>query len=283
MILNFTKMHGAGNDYVYVDCFQYTVDDPNDLSIIVSDRHKGIGSDGLVLICPSDTADAKMRMFNADGSEGMMCGNAIRCVAKFIYENGTAHKDIVNIETKSGIKTVSIKSKNGRFISAGVNMGKAILTPKDIPMNTDGNTFINQPIDVDGKTYFCTAVSMGNPHCVTFVDDVNAIELEKIGPLFENHPLFPDRVNTEFIRVIDKNNIEMRVWERGSGETMACGTGSCAAVAASVLNGFCERNQPVNVHLRGGILTDTYRDDDVVIMEGPAVKVFDGILDTDEI
>ncbi len=281
MILNFTKMHGAGNDYIYFNCFEQPIEGPNSLSILLSDRHKGIGGDGIVLICPSETADAEMRMFNIDGSEGAMCGNAIRCVAKFIYDNGIAHKDVVTIETKSGIKTIAINNKNDRFLSAGVNMGKAVLTPSKIPMKWDGESFIAKPVMINGVEYLCTAVSMGNPHCVTFVDNVDSIELEKIGPLFENNPLFPDRVNTEFIKIIDDENIQMRVWERGSGETMACGTGSCAAVVAAVLNGFCKRNTPVKVHLRGGILTVTYRDDDVVIMEGPAVKVFDGIVDTE--
>lgn len=283
MKYKFTKMHGAGNDYVYINCFEYTVDDPNALSILLADRHKGIGGDGLVLICPSDKADAKMRMFNLDGSEGMMCGNAIRCVAKYIFDNNIARKDIVTIETKSGIKTISVKSENGKFISASVDMGKAILNPRDIPMNYDGEDFINQPVNIGTDTYLCTGVSMGNPHCVTFVDDVDSIEIEKTGPLFENHPLFPDRVNTEFIRVIDKNNIQMRVWERGSGETLACGTGSCAAVAACVLNGYTDYDTPVTVHLRGGELTDTYRQDGTVIMEGSASKVFEGIIDTDDL
>lgn len=283
MKYNFTKMHGAGNDYVYINCFETEVDDPNALSILLADRHKGIGGDGLVLICPSEAADAKMRMFNLDGSEGMMCGNAIRCVSKFIYDNNIARKDTVTIETKSGVKTISIRSENGRFISASVDMGKAVLIPRDIPMSVDGESFISQPVEAAGKTYLCTAVSMGNPHCITFVDSVDDIELEKIGPLFENHPLFPDRVNTEFIRIIDRNNIEMRVWERGSGETLACGTGSCAAVVASVLNGYADMDSPVNVHLRGGILTDTYRKDGTVIMEGSATKVFEGVVDTDEV
>ena len=283
MKYNFTKMHGAGNDYVYINCFETEVDDPNALSILLADRHKGIGGDGLVLICPSEAADAKMRMFNLDGSEGMMCGNAIRCVSKFIYDNNIARKDTVTIETKSGIKTISIRSENGRFISASVDMGKAVLIPRDIPMSVDGESFISQPVEAAGKTYLCTAVSMGNPHCITFVDSVDDIDVEKIGPLFENHPLFPDRVNTEFIRIIDRNNIEMRVWERGSGETLACGTGSCAAVVASVLNGYADMDSPVNVHLRGGILTDTYRKDGTVIMEGSATKVFEGVVDTDEV
>ena len=283
MKINFTKMHGAGNDYVYINCFEQQIDDPTALSILLSDRHKGIGGDGIVLICPSDSADAEMRMFNLDGSEGAMCGNAVRCVAKYIYDNGIAHKDTVTIQTKSGIKTISIRSKNDKFISASVDMGRAVFTPADIPMNTQGESFINQPVSINGKDYFCTAVSMGNPHCVTFVDDTENLDLESIGPLFENHQLFPDRVNTEFIRIIDKENIEMRVWERGSGETLACGTGSCAAVAACVMNGYCERNIPVKVHLRGGVLTDTFLDDDRVIMEGPATKVFEGIIDTDDL
>lgn len=283
MKIRFTKMHGAGNDYVYINCFKQQIDDPTALSILLSDRHKGIGGDGIVLICPSDSADAEMRMFNLDGSEGAMCGNAVRCVAKYIYDNGIAHKDTVTIQTKSGIKTISIKSSDDKFISASVDMGKAVFTPADIPMNTQGESFIDQPVSINGKDYFCTAVSMGNPHCVTFVDDTENLDLESIGPLFENHQLFPDRVNTEFIRIIDKENIEMRVWERGSGETLACGTGSCAAVAACVMNGYCERNIPVKVHLRGGVLTDTFLDDDRVIMEGPATKVFEGIIDTDDL
>ncbi len=282
MIYKFTKMHGAGNDYVYINCFEERVDDPCAVSILLSDRHKGIGGDGLVLICPSEIADAKMRMFNLDGSEGMMCGNAIRCVSKFIYDNNIAHKDVLTIETKSGIKTIDIKSKNDKFISARVNMGKAILEPEKIPMKYEGESFINKPVIVDGKNYLATAVSMGNPHCVIFMDDVKGLDIEKIGPAFENHPLFPDRVNTEFIRIIDRNNIEMRVWERGSGETLACGTGSCAAVAACVLNGFADYDTPVNVHLRGGILTDTYKKDGTVFMEGSATKVFEGIIDTDD-
>ena len=282
MKYKFTKMHGAGNDYVYINCFETPVEAPNSLSILLADRHKGIGGDGLVLICPSEYEEEKMRMFNLDGSEGMMCGNAIRCVSKYIFDNNIARKDVVTIETKSGIKTIRIKSENGKFISASVDMGKAVLFPKDIPMNYDGESFISEKIEIDGKVYLCTAVSMGNPHCITFVDDPEAVELEKIGPLFENHPLFPDRVNTEFIKVIDRNNIEMRVWERGSGETLACGTGSCAAVVACVLNGFADIDTPVNVHLRGGMLTDTYRSDGTVIMEGPAVRVFEGTVDTED-
>ena len=283
MKYKFTKMHGAGNDYVYINCFENTVDDPEQLSRLLADRHKGIGGDGLVLICPSEVADAKMRMFNLDGSEGNMCGNAIRCVARYIYDNNIAHKDVLTIETKSGIKTITLKTKNDRFISASVDMGKAILKPELIPMKAESESFISQPLNVGGTEYIATAVSMGNPHCVVFVDDVDSIEIDKIGPLFENHPIFPDRVNTEFIRVIDKENIQMRVWERGSGETLACGTGSCAAAAACVLNGYAEYDTPINVHLRGGMLKDTYKKDGTVIMEGPASNVFTGIIDTDDL
>lgn len=283
MKYEFVKMHGAGNDYVYIDCFRQTVDDPNTLSMLVSDRHKGIGADGLVLICPSDKADAMMRMFNADGSEGNMCGNAIRCVSKYVFEHGYATKDVITVETKSGIKTIRIKSENGSFISAAVDMGEAEFRPELIPMSCGGENFIGKPVEILGKSYLCTAVSMGNPHCVTFVDNVDSIAIEEIGPVFENNPLFPDRVNTEFIRVIDENNLEMRVWERGSGETMACGTGSCAAVAAAVAVGICKADSPVRVHLRGGVLTDTYRSDGTVIMEGGAKTAFSGILDTDEL
>lgn len=283
MIIKFTKMHGAGNDYVYINCFEQKIDDPSALSILFSDRHKGIGGDGLVLICPSEIADAQMRMFNLDGSEGAMCGNAIRCVAKYIYDNNIARKPIVTISTKSGIKTIDIREENGKFISAAVNMGKAVFTPSEIPIKADGESFISKPIEAAGKTWLCTAVSMGNPHCVTFVDDVDDLDLEKIGPEFEKHSLFPDRVNTEFIKVIDSTTLQMRVWERGSGETLACGTGSCAAVAAAVACGYCKYDTPVKVILRGGILTDTFYEDGTVIMEGPASKVFEGIIDTDDL
>ncbi len=283
MKIEFIKMHGAGNDYVYIDCVRQRVQNPGQLSTLISDRHKGIGADGLVLISPSDIADVRMRMFNADGSEGNMCGNAIRCVAKYVYDGGYAKQDIIKVETKSGIKTIQINSKNGRFISAAVDMGKAVFTPSEIPMNAAGESFINQLIDIGGTAYRCTAVSMGNPHCVTFVDDLENLEIEKIGPRFENNPIFPDRVNTEFIKVIDAENLEMRVWERGSGETMACGTGSCAAVAAAVALGICKAGTPVNVHLRGGVLTDRYMLDGTVIMEGGANTVFTGIFDTEEL
>jgi len=284
MKINFTKMHGAGNDYIYIDCFKYSVDDINNLSILLSDRHKAVGGDGIILIKPSEVADAEMAIYNSDGSEAMMCGNGIRCVARYIYDNNIAHKDVVNIDTKSGIKVIEINSENDKFISAKVDMGKAILKPKDIPMDDDSETFVNKPINVEGKEYLCTCVSMGNPHCVIIMDeDVDNLEIEKIGPKFENHPIFPDRVNVEFINIIDKNNIKMRVWERGSGETLACGTGSCAVVVAGVLNNICKYDEPVNIHLKGGTLTDVYKEDGTVIMEGPATKVFEGVVDTDDL
>ena len=284
MKLKFTKMHGIGNDYIYFNAFTQNIDDPNGLSIAVSDRHFGIGGDGIILICPSKVADAKMRMFNADGSEGMMCGNAIRCVGKYIYDNGIVSPDktTVTIETLSGIKTLTLTITGGRAVGARVDMGKAILNPADIPMDYPSERAIGVPLTVGEKEYRVTAVSMGNPHCVTFVDEVDSLELEKIGPLFEHHPAFPDRVNTEFIRVEDEHSLKMRVWERGSGETWACGTGACASVVAACENGYCKKGEDVTVHLRGGDLVIRYTDE-TVWMTGSATKVFDGEIDTDEI
>lgn len=277
--MKFSKLHGIGNDYVYVNCFEETVKDPAATAIFVSDRHKGIGGDGLILISPSEVADARMNIYNADGSEGMMCGNGIRCVAKYVYDFGICKKDVLHIETKSGIKEIKLSIKDGKVDTALVDMGKAILKPELIPMNCDEETFINKPIEVDGTTYSATCVSMGNPHCVVFMDDIDNLNLEKIGPHFENHPLFPERVNTEFVKVIDENTVAMRVWERGSGETFACGTGSCAVVVASILNGYCKKDTPVTVQLLGGCLTDTWKSDGTVLMEGPATHVFDGEID----
>ena len=275
MKLRFTKMHGCGNDYVYVNCFEQEVQDPVALSISISDRHFGVGGDGLVLICPSAVADAKMRMFNADGSEGKMCGNAIRCVGKYLYDSGMVHKTTVTIETLSGIKTLELFVKDGQVDSARVNMGPAILTPADIPVNLPGDRAVAVPADIAGKRWEITCVSMGNPHCVVFGGDPDGLDLPAIGPRFENDPLFPQQVNTEFIQVLDSHTLKMRVWERGSGETWACGTGACAAVTAAVLNGFCPRDEDVTVHLRGGDLTIRYTEG-AVYMTGRAVKVFDG-------
>ncbi|MCM1523464.1 MAG: diaminopimelate epimerase [Ruminococcus sp.] len=277
--MKFTKMHGIGNDYVYVNCFEERVDDPERTSEFISDRHFGVGADGLVLIMPSELADFRMRMFNADGSEGNMCGNAARCIGKYVYDNGMTDKTDITLETKSGIKRLTLFPENGKVKTVLADMGKAILTPAEIPMNADGNSFIGRPIEVDGKTFSVTAVSMGNPHCVTFVDDTDNIDIENIGPKFENHPLFPERVNTEFVKVIDENTLQMRVWERGSGETWACGTGACASAAAAVLSGYCERDKEIKLRLRGGELFITYKNDGTILMRGPAETVFIGEID----
>ena len=275
--LKFTKMHGIGNDYIYFNAIDQQIDDPEALSIKLSDRRFGIGGDGIILVCPSDVADAKMRIFNEDGSEAKMCGNGIRCVAKFVYDYGIvpAEKTTVAIDTLSGVKTIDLTVENGKATAAQVDMGAPILKPADIPMNFDGEIVVDQMLEVDGKTWKVTAVSMGNPHCVTFVDDVDSLDLEKIGPSFENHPAFPDRVNTEFVRVIDEHTLQMRVWERGSGETWACGTGACATVVAACLNGYCKKGEDITVHLRGGDLVIRYTDE-TVMMTGPAATVFEG-------
>ena len=275
-------MHGVGNDYIYIDCMKETPADPAYLARVMSPRHFSVGSDGVVLICPSDSCDAKMRMFNADGSEGKMCGNAIRCVGKFLYERGYTSKTELTVETLSGDRRLTLDVRDGKVVSVSVGMGRAILAPSGIPVLFRGDAMIDEPVTVDGAEYRITAVSMGNPHAVTFVDDVDLIEIEKIGPLFENHPIFPDRVNTEFVRVISKNRIGMRVWERGSGETLACGTGACASVVASVLNGFAGAGEPVTVVLRGGELVITCSEDLDVTMTGPASFVYDGEFFLDE-
>ena len=275
--LRFTKMHGISNDYVYISTFDQPEEDWEQLAIRLSDRRTGIGGDGIILVCPSDVADAKMRIFNADGSEGRMCGNGIRCVGKFVYDKGLvpADKTTITIDTLSGIKTLELTVRDGKVQSARVDMEAAILNPVDIPVQYDGDTMIDAPLEVNGKTWNVTAVSMGNPHCVTFVDDVDSLDLEKIGPHFENHPAFAERVNTEFVRVIDDHTLQMRVWERGSGETWACGTGACATAVAACLNGYCQKGDDITVHLRGGDLVIRYTDD-TVIMTGPASTVFEG-------
>lgn len=278
--LRFTKMHGISNDYVYISTFDQPEEDWEQLAIRLSDRRTGIGGDGIILVCPSDVADAKMRIFNADGSEGKMCGNGIRCVGKFVYDKGLvpADKTTITIDTLSGIKTLELTVKDGKVQSARVDMEAAILNPADIPVEYDGKTMIDAPLEVDGKTWNVTAVSMGNPHCVTFVDDVDGLDLEKIGPHFENHPAFPERVNTEFVMVINDHTLQMRVWERGSGETWACGTGACATAVAACLNGYCKKGDDITVHLRGGDLIIRYTDD-TVIMTGPASTVFEGTVE----
>lgn len=283
MKINFTKMHGIGNDYVYVDGFKEPIPNPNAFSKFISDRHFGIGADGLVMILPSDVADFKMRMFNADGSEGKMCGNATRCIGKFVYETGYTKNTTITLETLSGIKSINLNIQNEEVDSIEVNMGKAILSPKAIPVLSDLDTFINQPVIIDNQTYGVTCVSMGNPHAIIYCDNVDTLPLETIGPKFECNSLFPERINTEFVQIIDETTIKMRVWERGSGETWACGTGACAVAVSSILNGYCKQGQEITVQLRGGDLKIIYKEDGTVLMKGPATKVFEGIIEYKEI
>ena len=276
--MKFTKMHGSGNDYVYVNCFKETVEHPSEMAIKVSDRHFGIGSDGLILIKPSEVADGKMEMYNADGSQGAMCGNGIRCVAKYMYDYGITDKTSISVETKSGIKYLDLTIKDGKVDTVKVNMGTPILKAVDIPVRSEKEKVIDESVMVDGKEWKITCVSMGNPHAITYIDDVKNLEIEKIGPKFENHEIFPDRVNTEFVRVIDRNTVEMRVWERGSGETLACGTGACAVAVSSILNGLTE--EEVTVKLLGGDLKIFWdRTENKVYMTGSATTVFDGEID----
>lgn len=273
--MKFTKMHGIGNDYVYVNCFQEEVPEPEALAVQVSDRHYGIGSDGLILIKPSESADFEMDMYNGDGSRGAMCGNGIRCVAKYVYEYGLTRKEQISISTGSGIKYVDLAIADGKVTSVKVNMGAPELSAERIPVRSEKEKVVHEPIQVDGKTYYMTCISMGNPHAVVYVEDVRGLDLEKIGPKFEHHPCFPNRVNTEFVRVIDRHTVEMRVWERGSGETLACGTGACAVAVASILNGSVEGE--VIVKLLGGDLKILWdREADRVSMTGSATVVFDG-------
>ena len=274
--LHFTKMEGTGNDYIYFDCMQYEIPSPESISVILSDRHFSIGSDGIILILPSTVADAKMRIFNRDGSEGKMCGNGIRCVAKYLYEHNIVRKSRMTIETLSGVRSLHLYIQNETVISVMVNMGKAILNPANIPVSMDGETVINRPLEVLGKSWSVTCLSMGNPHCVTFMDNVDILDIAKVGPAFELHSCFPDHVNTEFVQVINRATLKMRVWERGSGETWACGTGACAAAVAAVLNGYCERDRDIAVHLKGGTVIIRYDSDGTVHMTGDAKTVFQG-------
>lgn len=275
--LSFTKMHGCGNNYIYFNCFDQTVPDPSSLSVRLSEPHFGIGGDGIILISPSDKADAQMRIFNADGSEGKMCGNGIRCVGKYLYDNGmTDGRTTITVDTLSGVKTLELTVEDDKMVSARVDMGAAILKPTDIPVDLEGDTVIGAPIVVDEKVYHMTCVSMGNPHCVIFLDeDIDGLDLERIGPKFEHHMLFPERVNTEFVNVLPDGSLKMRVWERGSGETWACGTGACAVGVAAVLTGRATKGEDITVHLRGGDLTVRYTDQ-TVFMTGAATTVFKG-------
>ena len=276
MKLEFTKMHGIGNDYIYFNCMEKELDDPADVSVKMSPRHFSVGGDGIVMICSSDVADAKMRMFNADGSEGKMCGNAIRCVGKYLYDNDIVKKTEISIETLSGIKYLSLTVKDGAVSAVRVDMGNAILSAEKIPVKISDPP-VRFPLEIDGRSYEMTCVSMGNPHAVTFLDEIDALPLEAIGPKFENHPIFPERVNTEFVKVLGKNHLKMRVWERGSGETWACGTGACAVAVASILCGYSEINEPIRIDLIGGSLEILCDENYRVFMSGSATKVYDGV------
>ena len=279
--MKFTKMHGIGNDYVYVNCFEEAVSNPSAVAKFVSDRHFGIGSDGLILIKPSDIADCEMDMYNLDGSQGAMCGNGIRCVAKYAYDYGIVNKTSISVATKSGIKYLDLTlGKDGKVALVKVNMGAPILTSRQIPVVSTKEQVINEPLHVDGETYHITAVSMGNPHSIVYMDELKNLDIEKLGPKFENHIDFPDRINTEFVKVIDRHTLQMRVWERGSGETLACGTGACAVAVASTLNGLVDEDKPVTVKLLGGDLQILWnRQENLVYMTGPATTVFDGEID----
>lgn len=282
--MRFTKMHGLGNDYVYVNCFQEKVENPSEMAKRISDRHFGVGADGLILIGPSEQADFEMAMYNADGSRGEMCGNGIRCVAKYVYDYGLTDKTSISVETLGGIKYLDLTIEDGKAVLVRVDMGRPELRAREIPIiceAADGESaadeaqVIDEPIVVGGMEYRMTGVSMGNPHAVVFLEDVEGFDIEKIGPKFENHERFPRRINTEFVRIIDRERIEMRVWERGSGETLACGTGACAAVVASILNGLAGRK--VTVKLKGGdLLVEWDQESGKVYMTGPAEVVFDG-------
>lgn len=280
--MRFTKMHGLGNDYIYVNCFEETVENPSEVAKKVSDRHFGIGSDGLVLIMPSERADFKMRMFNSDGSEAEMCGNAIRCVGKYVFDRGMTNKNVIRVETLAGIKVLELTVQDGKAKLVKVDMGEPILKPENIPVNSDKEIFRTEPVEIDGKEFKVTCVSMGNPHAVSYVKNVDIFPLEKIGPKMEHHPLFPKRINAEFVEVIDRTTLKMRVWERGAGETLACGTGACAVLVASVLNGVSERKATVKL-LGGDLIIEWNENNNHVYMTDPAVKVFEGEVDLNEL
>jgi len=274
--MRFTKMHGIGNDYVYVNCFEEQIDNPEHLARLVSDRHFGVGSDGLILICPCDNADIRMRMFNADGSEAEMCGNGIRCLAKYTVDHGISASKPLDVETGNGIRTIDYEvDQNGKMVSATVNMGEPILAPADIPVNIDAEHIVNHEVQIAGETYNITCASMGNPHVVIFCDDVEAVNLGQVGPIIENDSMFPQRINVHFVSVNSRSELTMRTWERGSGITLACGTGACSVCVAGVLNEYSNRN--CLIHLPGGDLTiDWCEKDNCVYMTGPATEVFDG-------
>ena len=282
MKIHFTKMHGCGNDYIYVNCLERELPEPGKVSAAMSPRRSSVGADGLVMICSSGVADAKMRMFNLDGSEGKMCGNAIRCVGKYLYDNRLTTKTELTVETLSGIRRLTLHVEKDRVRSVTVDMGRADFRAEAIPAVFMGSgEIVNAPVSVRGDGYRVTCVSMGNPHAVLFLPEVDTLPLETVGPDFENHENFPERINTEFIQILDRTHLKMRVWERGSGETHACGTGACAAAAAAVKNGHCDFDAPITVHLLGGDLTVTVRKDYGIFLSGSAVKVYDGVYEYD--
>lgn len=276
--MKFTKMHGIGNDYIYVNCLEKEIENPSEVAKFVSDRHFGIGSDGLVMILPSKIADFRMRMLNSDGSEAEMCGNAVRCVGKFVYDNGLTSKKVVTIETLAGIKVLDMTVEGGKVTLVRVDMGEPVLKPEDIPVLSDKDLFVSEPVTVDGQVYKVTCVSMGNPHAVTYVDDVAVFPLEIVGPKMEKHQLYPRKINSEFVQLIDRKTLKMRVWERGAGETLACGTGACAVLVSTVLNGLCDRKATIKL-LGGDLFIEWNEQDNHVYMTGPATKVFDGEID----
>ena len=276
-MIKFTKMQGLGNDYVYMDAIHQKIENESSLAQFVSNRHFGIGSDGLILICKSDVADFKMRMFNSDGSEAEMCGNGIRCVGKFVYDKGLTDKTTVTIETLAGIKTLELNTKDGKVETVKVDMGEPILSPKEIPVISDEEPVKNLMLEAEGRKFKFTCVSMGNPHAITEVENTEKFDVEKYGKVLEVDKAFPNKTNVEFIQIIDKNHVKMRVWERGAGETLACGTGACATTVACYLNGKTDRN--VEVELLGGkLLIEWNEENNHIYMTGPAVTVFEGEL-----
>ncbi len=280
MKCKFVKMHGIGNDYIYFNCFDQVIKNPESLSVKLSDRHFGIGGDGIILIYPSDIADAKMMMYNADGSVGKMCGNGIRCVGKFLFDNNLVEngRNSVSIETLSGVKTMKVYKEQGVVTSLEVDMGKPVLSSSLIPVMSTSENIINYNLVVNGSDFKITCVSMGNPHCVVFCDDIDQLDLKVIGPYFENNDIFPERINTEFVQILNDNSFKMRVWERGSGETLACGTGACASLVAAILNGHFSENKIITAKLLGGDLFLNYTGK-TVYMNGSAEVVYEGYIE----
>ena len=281
MKIEFTKMEGCGNDYIYVEELHQHFDNHEEIAKKLSDRHFGIGGDGVIFIQSSQIADARMSMYNEDGSIGKMCGNGIRCVAKYLYDNNIVRSHTMTIETLSGVKKINLVFVGDEVVGASVDMGEAILDPKSIPALLEGRQIVDRPVAFNDKLLNITCVSMGNPHCIIFVDNVKDIELNLLGPMIENSSIFPERTNVEFVHVVDEEHLQMRVWERGAGETLACGTGACASVVAAVENGFCKKNRTISVSVKGGDLSIKYIDNHV-LMQGPARKVFTGIVQTNE-